>query len=99
MLKKRFFKTKNDCEVTFEVQVGEAESATLVCEVNNWEPVVMKKTKGAFRTKMRVPKEGRFQFRYLVNENEWVNEEQADAYCGNEFGGTNSVVDTTPPRA
>lgn len=95
MLKKKFFKTKDECEVTFEVAAPEAEEIALVCEHNGWEPIQMKQVKdGPFRTKLRLPKEGQFQFRYLVDGQNWRNDEAADAYCGNEHGSENSVLST-----
>jgi 1,4-alpha-glucan branching enzyme len=95
MLKKKFFKTKDECEVTFEINVADAENVALVCEANGWEPIPMKKLKqGPFRTKVRLPKEGEFQFRYLINTQEWRNDETADAYRPNEYGEENSVVST-----
>ena len=95
MLKKKFFKTKDECEVTFELDVETAESVVLVGEFNDWQPVEMKQAKeGSFKTKVRLPKEGQFQFRYLVNEKNWQNDEAADAYLTNEYGGQNSVVST-----
>lgn len=94
MLAKKYFKTKDECEVTFEVAT-EAREVALVCEANNWEPVAMKRAKdGAFRTKVRLPKEGQFQFRYLVDNDSWWNDEAADAYWPNEYGSENSVVFT-----
>jgi 1,4-alpha-glucan branching enzyme len=72
-----------------------AENVALVCEANGWEPITMKQVKkGPFRTKVRLPKEGEFQFRYLINAQEWRNDEAADAYRPNEFGEENSVVNT-----
>lgn len=94
MLKKRYFKTKDEYEVTFNY-TGDADSVTLVTEANDWVPVPMKKSKDTFTTKMRVPANGRYQFRYLVNDTEWVNDDAADAYVPNEHGTQNSVVDTT----
>ncbi len=41
MLKKRFFKTKDEVEVTFEVQQENWESAHVVGEFNNWKPEPM----------------------------------------------------------
>jgi hypothetical protein len=99
MLKKKYFKTKSEVEVTFELRKDEARKAELVCEANGWEPVDMKKAKdGSFRTRMRFPTERRFQFRYLVDDNTWVDEEQADAFCRNEFGGRNSILVTSEAR-
>lgn len=97
MLKKRFFKTLDEVEVTFEVDAEGADEIVLVGEFNDWEPIAMKKarSKGApFRTKIRLPKEDEFQFRYLVNQSEWRNDEAADAYYPNEHGSDNSVVFT-----
>lgn len=96
MLKKRFFKTKSECEITFEY-AAEAQQVALVCESNNWQPIAMERGKnesGPFRVKVRLPKEGQFQFRYLVDNSNWVNDEAADAYWPNEHGSDNGVVFT-----
>ena len=43
--------------------------------------------------------EGRdFQFRYLVDEQRWYNDWDADSYVSNPYGGKNSVVTTKPTR-
>lgn len=55
-----------------------------------------RKKDGIFYTKLRLPKESQFQYRYLVDGQSWVNDEAADAYVANEFGSQNSIVDTTP---
>lgn len=95
MLKKKFFKTKDECEVTFELDAENAESVALVGEFSSWQPVEMKQAKnGPFKAKVRLPKDGQFQFRYLVNEHNWQNDEAADAYWTNEYGSNNSVVST-----
>jgi hypothetical protein len=44
---------------------------------------------------MRLPKQGQLQFRYLVDEQTWLNDNAADAYVANEFGGENSIVVTS----
>ena len=98
MLKKKFFKTKDECEVTFELATAESQTAFVVCEVNDWEPVAMTKAKKAgspFRLKMRLPKGGEFQFRYKLDGDMWLNDDSADAYRPNEYGGENSVVFTS----
>jgi 1,4-alpha-glucan branching enzyme len=96
MLSKKFFKTKEGCEVTFEFAADNAEEVALICESNDWQPIAMKKSKeGPFRTKVRLPKDSRFQFRYLVNNEAWLNDDTADAYWLNEYGSQNSVVFTS----
>ena len=95
MLQKKFFKTNDLCEVTFEYKV-EAQKVALVSESNDWQPVEMKKRSkdGVFYTKMRLPKDNEFQFRYLVDTDSWANDPAADKFVANEFGGENSVVVT-----
>ena len=97
MLKKKYFKTKDECEVTFELDAADAESVALVSEANGWQPVKMSKRRkdGIYYAKVRLPKESRFQFRYLVDGDTWINDSAADAYVANEFGGENSVVVTS----
>jgi hypothetical protein len=101
MLKKRYFKTKQECEVTFELRPEErgvdAVTVELLCDANGWQPVAMRKTKqGAFRTRMRLPNEGEFEFLYRINENAWIHDDEADGHRPNSFGGVNSLVRTGP---
>lgn len=37
-----------------------------------------------------------YQFRYLRDGEEWVNDGQADAYVSNPYGSDNSVIITDP---
>jgi 1,4-alpha-glucan branching enzyme len=96
MLTKRFFKTKDEAEVTFEHPVPSAEKVELVAEFNDWQPVTMKFSKkdNLFRCKLRLPVDKQFHFRYLVDGKDWHNDHQADSYVANEFGTENSLVDT-----
>ena len=100
MLKKRFFKTIDKCEVSFKVEVKDAESVALVIETNDWEPIPMKELKsGPFKTTLRLPLDRQIQFRYLVDGQRWENDATADGYVPNQFGTSNSVVDTTRDEA
>ncbi len=96
MLKKKFFKSNDECEVTFEFSAPEANEVALYYDAANWEPTAMKKTKdGVFRVKVRLAKDGQYQFRYRVDGDAWANDEAADAYWANEHGTDNSVVFTS----
>lgn len=101
MLKKRFLKTKGEVEVTFELAPAGAEQVELVCDAKDWQPVVMEQRKksGPFQVKVRFPSNGAVQFRYLVDGAAWVNDDAADAYWPNPFGGDNSVLFTQPTTA
>ena len=97
MLTKKFFKTKDETEVTFEFNRSDVTTASLVGDFNGWQAIEMKfnKKSKTFKTKVRLPKDGSFHFRYLLNDTEWANDYQADQYLANEFGTENSVVLTT----
>ncbi len=97
MISKKFFKTKEECEVTFEYEGNSAKKVQLVSSANNWEPITMKKRKkdGVFYTRVRVPNNSEIQFRYLLDGSTWVNEPEADALVANEHGSQNGVIDTT----
>lgn len=95
MLKKRFFKSNSECEVTFRLEDVQAEDVVLLCESNGWTPTPMSQLKsGPFQTKLRLPVDQQIQFRYLLDGERWLNDTEADAYFPNEFGGENSVVIT-----
>ena len=98
MLTKKFFKTKDETEVTFEFNRSDVISAELVADFNDWQAIEMKfnKKTQSFKTKVRLPKGGDFHFRYLLNKTEWENDYEADQYLPNEFGSENSVVNTAP---
>ena len=102
MLKKRFFKTKNEADITFEFVHSVTEplihidKVELVAEFNNWQPINMKYVKkdNIYRAKVRLPVGQQFHYRYLVNNQEWHNDHDADLYQPNEYGSDNSVVST-----
>ncbi|UUM33073.1 isoamylase early set domain-containing protein [Vibrio japonicus] len=97
MISKRYFKTKDEVEVTFELPASEVEqSAAIVADFLDWQPAEMKKvakTK-SYKFKTRLPKDAHFEFRYLVDDNKWVNDPQSDTFKPNVFGEDNSLVST-----
>ncbi len=96
MLKKKYFKTKDEYEVTFEFETDDAQDVALVIDAHDWQPVDMEKRKkdGVYVARVRLPKDGQYQFRYLVNGQSWYNDPAADTYVANEYGSENSVVMT-----
>lgn len=94
MLQKTYFKTKDYCKVKFIIQPDNAVSVSILGLNNDWnDPVDLKKKKdGSFSTEVKLPKESTHQFKYLVNETEWMNEPEADKEVPNEYGGTNSFI-------
>ena len=96
MLTKKFLKTKNETDVTFEFEREDVSSVELFCDFNGWKAVEMKfnKKSQSFKIKLRLPIDGSYHFRYLLNHSEWENDAQADQYLPNDFGSDNSVVST-----
>ena len=95
MLAKKFYKSRDEVEVTFEVARQDVSEAVLVTEATDWEPMPMKRKgrTGVWKLKLRLPKNRDIQFRYLF-DGLWENDEAADAYWPNEHGTDNSVVRT-----
>lgn len=97
-LKKQFSKTKPVCKVTFTLPNGHATNANkvnLTGDFNNWdiESIPMKKAKnGEFSTTVELEKGQEYQFKYVIDGKEWINETEADKFVPNEFQSENSVV-------
>ncbi|WED20683.1 isoamylase early set domain-containing protein [Vibrio sp. JC009] len=96
MIKKRFFKTKDEVEVTFEWPQGEESSVAIAGDFNDWtaQPMKLNKKAKAFTFKTRLPKNENFQFRYCIDEDSWENDPVADGYVSNQYGSDNSLIST-----
>ncbi len=94
MVQKTYFKTKDYCKVKFTFSVENAETIEILGLNSDWEnSVVMSKKKdGSFTCDVSLLKNTQHEFKYLVNETQWLNEPEADAQNPNEFGGINSVI-------
>ena len=99
MLKKKYLKSKPKCKVTFRLEksyVDGASSVDIVGDFNNWDEnaTPMKKLKnGDFKYEANLDIDTEYQFRYKVNKDYWVNDDQADNYSPSPYPGIdNSVV-------
>lgn len=98
-LKKQYLKSRPVCKVTFRLPKEAAEHADavhLVGEFNNWDrqstPMDKLKT-GEFKKVMELDPGKEYQYRYLIDGEQWQNDYAADKYTPNPFGdGDNSVV-------
>ena len=98
MLKKQYLKSKPICKVTFYTpEAIEAETVYLVGDFNEWsetETEMSKLKDGRFKVTLDLDSDREYQFRYLVNGEEWHNDWEADKYVPNPFSGDNSVIVT-----
>ncbi len=96
--KKEYLKSRAACKVTFSLPkeaAPKANKVSLVGEFSNWNKGSnqMKLNKnGKFTTTLELENGKDYRFRYLVDENYWVNDWHADKYVRNPFGGEDSVV-------
>ncbi len=51
-----------------------------------------KKKDGTFSCDVSLPKNLKHEFKYLVNQADWLNEPEADEQHPNGLGGNNSVI-------
>jgi 1,4-alpha-glucan branching enzyme len=94
MLQKTFVKSKGAYKVKFTLKPDHAETVELLGLNSDWEtPIPLTKKKdGSFSTEVALPKDTKHEFKYRVNNTEWLTEEDADSQHPNEFGSTNSVL-------
>ncbi len=98
MIKKQYLKSKSLYKVTFSLPkeaAKDAKEVKLVGEFNNWETsngVAMKATKKDYTAVLELETGREYQFRYLIDQQTWENDWQADNYVATPYGVDNSVV-------
>ncbi|MGB3717739.1 MAG: isoamylase early set domain-containing protein [Candidatus Promineifilaceae bacterium] len=97
MLKKRQIKKNNITKVTF-ILPGEVagQSVHLVGDFNEWQATqAMKRQRdNTWKLTLDLEPDSKYQFRYLVDEQDWFNDPEADSYVPNPYGEQNSVAIT-----
>ena len=95
-MKKAYAKNGRTCRVTFAVQPeGHVHTACLCGEFNGWDTTAhpMKRRKdGYFALTLSLAAGQQYRFRYFLDGARWENDQGADAYVSNPFGGEDSVV-------
>jgi len=98
MIKKRYISNNKVCKVTFTLPAQvDARTAMLVGDFNDWatDATPMKQNKdGTWRAHINLDAGKEYQYRYFVNEGQWLNDQAADKYEAHPYGGENSVVKT-----
>ncbi len=98
-IRKQYLKSKPVCKVTFRLPgeaAASAESANIVGEFNGWNiyATPMRRLKnGSFTVTIDLEPNREYQFRYLLDDETWENDGEADKYVSHPYGdGENSVV-------
>jgi hypothetical protein len=94
MIQKTYFKTKDYCKVKFTIAPENAETVEILGLNSDWEnSVIMRRKKdGSFSADVSLPKETRHEFKYRVDEAQWINDDQADGETTNIYGSSNSLL-------
>ena len=85
-----------DVEVTFRLPLDHPAAPVGVAgEFNgwNWEATPLVAVADVLVATAILPAGHRYEFRYRTVDGRWFNDEGADDYVVNEFGGVNCVVD------
>lgn len=97
-VKKQYFKTKPYCKVTFHLskkKAGAAHKVAVAGDFNEWKsdrtPMKVLRS-GDFTATLQLPKGHEYQYRFVIDDQEWVTDESADkqVYC--QFANANNAV-------
>ena len=98
MIKKQYSKTKPVCKVTFSLtkeQVGKKAEVRVLGTFNDWswdKGLAMKSGKKGYSASVELAAGTTYEFRYLVNGQDWFNDEAADDYQPTPFFSHNCVL-------
>lgn len=91
-IKKQYLKSKPVCKVKFTLpksQVNGAETVHIVGEFNNWDTQAHAMTRlknGSFTATLDLEKDSQTQFRYLADNDQWLNDDDADGFVPSNIG-------------
>ena len=98
-IKKKYFKSRNACKVTFslpEVAAPDAKSVYIAGDFNNWSVhanAMKKLKKGGYTATLELEPGKEYQFRYIIDESKWENDWNPDKYVKSPYGDSdNSVI-------
>lgn len=105
MVKKSYSKNKSTCKVTFSLPVAEAGEGVdirVLGTFNDWSwenGLAMKPSKGNYTASTELAAGQDYEYRYLVNNATWLNDEQADGYVNTSFYSRNCLLRLDAPPA
>lgn len=100
-IKKEFLKSRPECKVTFRLtkdELDNPETVHLVGDFNNWDTTTTPMdslASGDFKTTLYLDLDKEYEFRYLINGEHWMNDEEADKKVSTPYPDVqNSVIVT-----
>lgn len=97
MITKQPSRKKDAVRVTFTLSVPRdfgGDAVYLCGDWNAWQTThpLERQKNGDWRLALDLKRGAEYQFRYLIDGQEWVNDPAADKYVPNPYGSENSVV-------
>ncbi len=106
MLKKQYLAGKSTCKVTFTLPIEAAPNAKevhILGDFNDWDPqnnALMQRDETEYFYELELATGRRYEFRYLIDNEKWENDWQADDYVPAPFLNIfNSVLEVSEPLA
>lgn len=80
--------------VTFEHVDPKATSVSVVGDFNDWnkDSNVMKNENGTWKCSVSL-KPGRHEYKFVLNQTDWISDPKAKETVADKYGGTSSVID------
>ncbi|HOY68729.1 MAG TPA: isoamylase early set domain-containing protein [Candidatus Ozemobacteraceae bacterium] len=80
--------------VTFEHADAKATSVSVVGDFNDWNKDAnpMKGENGVWKCSLAL-KPGRHEYKFVINQTDWISDPKAKETVADKYGGTSSVVD------
>ena len=92
MIEKKYLKTKPVCKVKFSLSadsVASAKKVAVVGDFNNWDSTahpLRKQKSGVYATTLDLSPERDYQFRYVLDDEIWLNDDAADGIVSSPIG-------------
>ena len=97
-VKKQYYKTRPYCKVTFRLSkkmAGNAHKVAIAGDFNEWQSAQtpMKALKsGDFTASLQLTKGREYQYRFVLDDREWITDESADKQVFCEFANAHNAV-------
>ena len=97
-INKIYIPDKGVCRVSFtlpESAANHSEKVSVVGDFNSWNPDINRMERdnnGQFKCIIDLPLGKVYEFRYLIDDSQWVNEWDADAYSPTPYDGEYNMI-------
>lgn len=96
MIRRQSTNGGDEVKVTFVAPLNDSDGqVAVVGDFNGWDPTAtpVQKRRGQRTAPVILAPGQRYSFRYLAEGDRWFNDEEADDYQPNRYGGCDSVID------